>query len=182
MLGTTIGLVTGYFRGLVDDVISRVVDAVLAIPLIVTAILVVTASAPSRWVIVLIIGLVFAPIIARTVRAAVLAESELDYVEAARLRGERSPYIMFAEILPNVLSPIVVEFTVRLGYAIFAIATLRSSASASSRRRRTGRRRSTSTTLIDPYWWTTFFPALAIATLVVAVNLVADGIREVFER
>ncbi len=53
-----------------------------------------------------------------------LAEAELDYVQAARLRGERSPYIMFSEILPNVLAPIVVEFTVRLGYAIFAVATL----------------------------------------------------------
>ena len=57
-------------------------------------------------------------------RAAVLAEGELDYVAAARLRGERAPYILFAEILPNVMGPIIVEFTVRLGYAIFAVATL----------------------------------------------------------
>ena len=55
-------------------------------------------------------------------RAAVLGERELDYVQAARLRGERAPYIMFVEILPNVMSPIVVEATVRLGYAIFAVA------------------------------------------------------------
>ena len=70
------------------------------------------------------IGLVFTPLIARTVRAAVLLERELDYVAAARLRGESSSYVMFVEILPNVLAPIVVEFTVRLGYAVFTVATL----------------------------------------------------------
>ena len=72
----------------------------------------------------MVIGFVFAPIIARTVRAAVLAERELEYVAAARLRGERPPYVLFAEILPNVMPPILVEFTVRIGYAIFAVVTL----------------------------------------------------------
>ena len=66
----------------------------------------------------------FAPIIARTVRAAVLSERELEYVAAARLRNERAPYILFVEILPNVMGPVIVEFTVRLGYAIFVVATL----------------------------------------------------------
>ena len=70
------------------------------------------------------IGVVFTPIVARTVRAAVLGERELDYVQAAKLRGERAPYIMFVEILPNVIGPIIVEATVRLGYAIFTVAGL----------------------------------------------------------
>ena len=92
VLGTALGLVTGYFRGIVDDGVSRLVDAVLALPLIVTAILIVTAvGSTSRWVVTLTIGLIFTPIISRTVRAAVLAETELDYVQAARLRGERAP-------------------------------------------------------------------------------------------
>ena len=125
VLGTALGLVTGYLRGVVDDVVSRFVDAVLALPLIVTAILIVTAVGKSgNRVVIVIIGLIFTPVISRTVRAAVLAETELDYVQAARLRGERPPYIMFSEILPNVMALVVVEFTVRLGYAIFAIATL----------------------------------------------------------
>ena len=68
--------------------------------------------------------MLFTPLVARTVRAAVLAERELDYVPAARLRGERAPYIMFVEILPNVTGPIIVEATVRLGYAIFTVAGL----------------------------------------------------------
>ncbi len=184
VLGTIIGLITGYFRGVVDDVTSRLVDAVLSLPLIVTAILIVTAVGnSSRWVVVLIIGLIFAPVVSRTVRAAVLSEVELDYVQAARLRGERSPYIMFSEILPNVLSPVVVEFTVRLGYAIFAVASLTFIGfGVQPPSPDWAAQINQYWTLIDPYWWMTLFPALAIATLVVSVNLVADGIREVYER
>jgi len=184
VLGTILGLLTGYLRGVVDDVTSRFVDAVLSLPLIVTAILIVTAVGnSSRWVVVLIIGLIFTPVVSRTVRASVLAEAELDYVQAARLRGERAPYIMYSEILPNVMSLVVVEFTVRLGYAIFAVASLTfigfgvppPSPDWAAQINQYW-------TLIDPYWWMTLFPALAIASLVVAVNLVADGVREVYER
>ncbi len=91
VLGTILGLFTGYLRGLVDDIASRFIDAVLSLPLIVTSILIVTAVGRSgTWVVVLVIGLVFAPVVSRTVRAAVLTEAELDYVQAARLRGEKS--------------------------------------------------------------------------------------------
>ncbi len=184
VLGTTIGLLSGTFRGLFDDVVSRFVDAVLALPLIVMAILIVTAIGRSGvWVVTLIIGLVFTPVISRTVRAAVLGETELDYVQAARLRGERTPYVMFVEILPNVMSVVVVEFTVRLGYAIFAIATLGFLGfGLAPPSPDWAAQINQYWTLIDPYWWMTFFPALAIASLVVCVNLVADGFREVYER
>jgi peptide/nickel transport system permease protein len=184
VLGTVLGLITGYFRGLVDDVTGRAIDAVLSLPLIITAILIVTAIGRSgTWVVVLIIGLIFTPVVSRTVRAAVLAETELDYVQAARLRGERPPYIMFAEILPNVLSPVVVEFTVRLGYAIFTVASLTFIGfGVAPPSPDWAAQINQYWTLIDPYWWMTFFPALAIASLVVAVNLVADGMREVYER
>lgn len=184
VLGTILGLITGYFRGLVDDVAGRVIDAVMSLPLIITAILIVTAIGKSgTWVVVLIIGLIFSPVVSRTVRAAVLTEAELDYVQAARLRGERAPYIMFAEILPNVMSPVVVEFTVRLGYAIFTVASLTFIGfGVAPPSPDWAAQINQYWTLIDPYWWMTFFPALAIASLVVAVNLVADGIREVYER
>ena len=82
------------------------------------------ALGSSNVTLIIVIGIVFTPLIARTVRAAVLQERELDYVSAARLRGESSLYIMFVEILPNVLAPIMVEFTVRLGYAVFTLVTL----------------------------------------------------------
>jgi peptide/nickel transport system permease protein len=184
VLGTILGLVTGYFRGLVDDLTGRAIDAVLSLPLIITAILIVTAVGQSgTWVVVLTIGLIFTPVVSRTVRAAVLSETELDYVQAARLRGERAPYIMFAEILPNVLSPVVVEFTVRLGYAIFTVASLTFIGfGVTAPSPDWAAQINQYWTLIDPYWWMTFFPALAIASLVVAVNLVADGLREVYER
>jgi peptide/nickel transport system permease protein len=184
VLGTTLGLITGYLRGVVDDGVSRVVDAVLSLPLIVTAILIVTAvGSTGRWVVTLTIGLIFTPVISRTVRAAVLAESDLDYVQAARLRGERSTYIMFSEILPNVLPIVVVEFTVRLGYAIFAVASLTFIGfGVQPPSPDWAAQINQYWTLIDPYWWMTLFPALAIASLVIAVNLVSDGVREVYER
>jgi peptide/nickel transport system permease protein len=184
IFGTTLGLVTGYFRGIADDTLSRVIDAVLAIPLIVLAVTVVAAlGTRSTWAVTVVIAIVFTPIIARTVRAAVLGEAQLDYVEAARLRGERSPYVMFSEVLPNVMPPIVVEATIRLGYAIFAVATLSfigfglQPPSADW-----------AVQIADNYpylaleWWTVLFPALAIASLVVAVNLVSDAIQQVLER
>src|SRR5581483_7114001 len=124
VLGTALGLVMGYFRGIVDEVLSRFVEAFLALPLVVTGVVAVVALGHSHLTLILVIGIVFTPLIARTVRAAVLQERELDYVAAARLRGERAPYVMFVEILPNVVAPILVEFTVRLGYAIFTVAAL----------------------------------------------------------
>ncbi|MBA3429853.1 MAG: ABC transporter permease [Actinobacteria bacterium] len=184
VLGTVLGLVIGYFRGLVDDVVSRVIDAVLVMPVILTGVVVITAlGSRSPVVVTILIGIVFAPLVARTVRAAVLAEGQLDYVQAAQLRGEKAPYVMFKEILPNVMPPIVVEFTVRLGYAIFAVAGLTFIG--------LGIQPPSPDwavqvfeyySYVDPYWWTTLFPASAIASLVIAVNLIADGIREVYER
>jgi len=184
VLGTSLGLITGYLRGIVDDVTGRFVDAILSLPLIVTAIFIVTAVGKSgTTVVTLIIGLIFTPVISRTVRAAVLSEAELEYVQAARLRGERAHYIMGSEILPNVMSLVVVEFTVRLGYAIFAVATLTFIGfGVQPPSPDWAAQINQYWTLIDPYWWMTFFPALAIASLVVSVNLVADGIREVYER
>jgi peptide/nickel transport system permease protein len=184
VLGTSLGLITGYLRGVVDDVTGRFVDAILSLPLIVTAIFIVTAVGKTgTTVVTLIIGLIFTPVISRTVRAGVLAEAELDYVEAARLRGEGRRYIMFSEILPNVMSLVIVEFTVRLGYAIFAIATLGFLGfGVAPPSPDWAAQINQYYTLIDPYWWMTLFAALAIASLVVAVNLVADGIREVYER
>jgi peptide/nickel transport system permease protein len=113
----------------------------------------------------------------------VLPERELEYVEAARLRNERAPYIMFAEILPNVTAPIVVEFTVRLGYAIFAIATLTFLGfGVQPPSPDWGLQIKENYVILNSgYWWPTLFPALAIALLVVSINLIADGLTRVVE-
>jgi len=188
-LGSLAGLVMGYFGGWVDNVIGRLIDAVLAVPFIVTGILILTALSGSQEGIsvsplklIIVIGLGFTPIVARTVRSAVLTERDLDYVQAAKLRGEKAPYIMLVEILPNVTGPIVVELTIRLGYAVFAVATLAfigfgpqpPSPDWGSQ-------------IADQYadvtlaWWAVVFPALAIASLVVAINLIADTVQQVLD-
>lgn len=183
--GTIVGLVTGYFRGWVDETISRVIDAVLALPLIVIAVTALVALGSSNITLIAVIGVVFTPIVARTVRAAVLGERQLDYVSAARLRGERPPYIMFAEILPNIAGPIVVEATVRLGYAIFAVAGLTFLGfGVQPPSPDWSLQISDNYTLLNAgtYEWTVLFPSLAIATLIVGVNLIADGLQQVLDR
>ncbi len=183
VLGTALGLAMGYISGWTDTIASRIVEAVLALPVVIVAFLFVVALGPSTRTLIVVIGFVFTPLIARTVRSAVLQERELDYVAAARLRGERSPYIMFVEILPNVMQPILVEFTVRLGYAIFAVATLSFLGFGIQQPQPDwGGDISVNYGVITAgFWWETLFPALAIASLVVAVNLVADAISGVFE-
>ena len=182
--GTALGLAAGYFRGLVDELLSLVFNAFLSLPVVVIGLVALVAVGASKVTVTLVIGFVFTPIIFRTVRAAVLPERELEYVQAARLRNERAPYVMFAEILPNVLAPILVEFTVRVGYAIFAIATLSFlGLGIPPPAPDWGIQIFEHYALINGgYWWPSLFPALAIATLVVGVNLIADGLTQVFER
>jgi peptide/nickel transport system permease protein len=181
VLGTALGLALGYLGGVVDAIVGRLVEAVLAVPAVIVAFLFIVAVGPSAPTEILVIGFIFTPLIARTVRAAVQVESQLDYLAAARLLGEGRVRIMFTEILPNVMPTVLVEFTVRLGYAIFTVATLAFLGFG-----------------VDPatpgwgsdinanygvigagYWWETLFPALAIASLVIAINLVADSIERV---
>ncbi len=188
--GAVLGLIMGYFRGWVDNAIGRVIDAVLAVPFIVLAILVLTAlSAGAEGIsisplkLVVVIGLAFTPIVARTVRSAVLVERDLDYVQAAKLRGERPPYIMLVEILPNVMGPIVVEATVRLGYAVFAVATLAFVGYGPQPPSPDwGLQIAEQYSDVTLAWWSIVFPALAIATLVVGINLVADTVQQVLDR
>jgi len=179
ILGTALGLTMGYFRGLTDDILSRLVEAVLALPLVIIAVTVLAAIGTSNVALVVVIGLVFTPIIARTVRAAVLSEREQDYVTAAQLRGERSTYILFQEVLPNVLPPIMVEFTVRVGYAIFAVATLSFLGFGPQPPSPDwGAQINDAYALISAgFWWESLAPAVAIASLVVGVNLIADGLQ-----
>lgn len=181
LLGTALGLTMGYFGGLIDEVLSRITDAVLALPTVIVALLALTALGTSTITVLVVIAFSFAPIIARTVRSAVLTEVGLDYVAAAELRREGTPYILFVEILPNVLPPILVESTVRLGYAIFTVATLSFigfgiqppspdwGLSISANYGMIG----------GGFWWTVLFDSLAIASLVIGINLIADGIESV---
>ena len=181
--GTALGLAMGYLGGVVDMVGGRIVEAVLALPLIVVAIMFVVAvgGGGSALTIIIIIGLVFTPLIARTVRTAVLVERQQDYLASARLLGENRAYIMFVEVLPNVLPAVFVEFTVRLGYAIFAIAALAFLGLGVQQPTPDWGADINANYGVLPagYWWMTLFPALAIASLVIAINLVTDSIEQV---
>ena len=185
IFGTIIGLIAGYFKGTIDEVLMRTLDVFMSIPTIVLALLITSSiDSKSMWIVMFIISLVFTPVIARTVRASALGETELDYVAAARLRTEQTPHILFKEVLPNILPALLVEFTVRLGYAIFAIATLSFLGAGVGPD--------------SPDWGTqvathrgflnglnvsaTLFPAMAIASLSIGVNLLQDALTEAFER
>ena len=182
--GSLLGLIMGYYRNYVDDVLSRIVEAFLSLPVSLVALLALTALGSSTRTVVLIVGIFFIPIVARTVRAAVLAERENDYVQAAKLRGENGLFIMLREILPNITGPISVEFTVRIGYAVFTIAFLSFlGVGIQPPTPDWGLMVSEEYALIiGGYWWVTVFPAAAIASLVIAVNLVADALQEASER
>jgi peptide/nickel transport system permease protein len=186
--GTVVGLITGYFRGFTDEAISRFVDAWLALPVIVIAVTAIVALGSSTFTLIVVIGVIFTPLVGRTVRAAVLAERGLDYVQAARLRGERAPYVLFVEILPNIMGPIIVEATVRLGYAIFAVAGLTflgfgvQPPSPDWALQISDGYGLLNDTAHQGYYWTVLFPGAAVASLVVGVNLIADGISHVLER
>jgi peptide/nickel transport system permease protein len=181
VLGTALGLLMGYFGGVFDMLMSRLVEALLALPAVIIAFLFIVALGPSTGTLIVVIGLIFTPLIARTVRATVLTERHLDYLASARLLGEKPGWIMVREILPNVLPAILVEFTVRLGYAIFTVATLSFLGfgvqpptpdwGADISQDYIG--------LGAGYWWQTLFPALAIASLVIAINLITDSIEQV---
>ena len=183
--GTVLGLVSGYFKGMVDEAIMRTADVFMSIPTIVLALLITSAvNSRSMPIVTFIIAVVFTPVIARTVRAAALGETELDYVAAARLRTEKTPHILFKEVLPNILPSLLVEFTVRLGYAIFAIATLSFlGAGFSPESPDWGTQVATHRVYLSGLNWSaTVFPALAIASLSIGVNLLQDALTEAFER
>ena len=180
--GIILGLVTGYYRGLVDDVLMRFVDALLAFPLVIIAILVLAALGTGVWNVIIIIAVVFMPIVARTVRAAVLTEREREYVASAKLLGESDLHIMFTEILPNITGPIAVEATIRLGYAIFTSATLSFLGLGIQQPSPDwGLTISLGKPLLQVAPWIVLFPAFALATLIIGLNFVADGLKQVLE-
>jgi peptide/nickel transport system permease protein len=180
--GTVLGLIMGYYRGWADDILSRIVEAFLSIPVILLALMVLVVFGRTNTIIILTIALLFTPVVTRTVRSTVIAEAQLDYVTSAKLRGERGMFIMLREILPNITGVLVVEFTVRVGYAIFTIATLAflgltaGDATAAD----WGKDVANNYVLIQSgQWWASIFPAIAIGSLVIAINLIADSLDKV---
>lgn len=182
-VGTTLGLSAGYFGGLVDEVLMRILDAMMAFPTILLYLIIIFAIGPSAINVVIAITIAGAPGIARLVRSLTLDIRTREYIAAAELRGENPFYIMFIEILPNASGPIMVDAMLRVGYAVFAIGTLGflglglppptpDWGSMVARGR----------TFIWLNPWAVLWPSLAISSLVVGLNLFADGLREEMTR
>ena len=123
-LGAILGLALGYYGGWFDEVLSRALDSLLAIPALVLALVMLGIFGPSIIGIIIVIVLLYVPIVTRVIRSATLNIRSSGYIEAARLRGESTAYILFREILPGVLPALAVEAALRFSYAIFLTASL----------------------------------------------------------
>ena len=182
-LGSVLGLNAGYRGGWTDQIIMQVLDALIAFPVIVLYLVIIAALGPSDLVVILAITITGAPGVARLVRSLTLDIKTRDYIRAAETRGESPWFIMFKEILPNARGPLLVDGMLRVGYAIFAIGTLGFLGIGLPPP--------------DPDWgnmvnearrhifsnqFAVIWPSMAIATLVIGLNLFADGLREELTR
>jgi peptide/nickel transport system permease protein len=177
--GTMLGLVSASSGRLVDELLMRIIEAVMAFPWLVVAIGILALTGRSLITVFLVIGALFVPPVSRTVRAAVLSERNLEYVEAAVVRGEPRAFILTREILPNIAGVILVEATVRLGLAVFASATLSFlSLGLQPPSPDWGLTIAQGRVYLQSAPWVVLFPAAALASLVVAVNLTTGALRE----
>ncbi|MFB6610302.1 ABC transporter permease [Agromyces sp. NPDC056379] len=183
VLGSTLGLIAGYFRGWTDTLLMRVFDVFLALPALIFLLVIVGAFGSSPAVLAFAVGLLFAPGIARIVRAGTLAEMGRPYVASARLQRESHVRIILTELVPNLLPLIVVQATLSLGSAIFISSSLSFlGLAAAPPSPDWGLAINENRSYLQGAWWTIVFPAFAIASLVIAVNLIADHLKEVFRR
>lgn len=179
--GTCLGLLVGYFGGWLDEVVSRILDSLLAIPALVLALVMLGTIGPSQVGIVIVIVVLYTPIVARVVRSATLNIRTYGFIEAAKLRGETTPYILFREILPGVLPALAVEGALRFSYAIFLTASLGFlGLGVQPPSPDWGRMVNEARDSFTQTPWALWAPAGAIAVLVIGVNLLSDGLRRVF--
>ncbi len=182
IIGTLIGLSAGYFGGWVDMAISRVLDVMLAFPGLLLALTVIAAIGPGLNNAMIALGIAGIPAYARVVRGTTLSARELVYVRAARALGMSDVRVMARHILPNILSPILIMATMGLGGAILAAAGLSFlGLGASAPSSEWGLELSSSRHLLRSAWWISTFNGVAIATTVLSINLLGDGLREALD-
>jgi len=178
-LGTVVGLISGYFGGWVDIVLMRVVDSVLAFPLILIAILLAVTLGPSYGNIIFILSLLLWPRFARQIRAETLAIKEQEYVALARVGGCSPARMMWKHIFPNVVPTLLVLVTFQVGQVIMMEASLSFLGVGIPPPTPTwGAMCSEGRDYIGTYWWLSAFPGLAILATVSSTNLVGDWIRD----
>lgn len=199
IIGTFIGLAIGYLGGWVDEIVSRLMDSLLAIPALVLALVMITTIVPmlndstlpglvqlvdafgaTNLSLVVVIVLLYVPIVTRVVRSATLNVRTAGYIEDAKLRGESTLYILSREILPSVLPALVVEASLRLSYAIFLVASLGFlGLGVQPPSPEWGRMVLDARSFSQTRPWMLWYPVAAIASLIISINLMSDGLRRV---
>jgi peptide/nickel transport system permease protein len=181
-IGTLVGLVSGYYSGLVDNCLMRLVDIMLCFPAFFLILAVITFLEPSIWYIMMVIGLTSWMGVARMVRAETLSIREMDYITAARCIGCSDLRIIFRHILPNTLSPVLVSATLGVAGAILTESALSFlGIGVQPPTPSWGNILTSGKDYIEFAWWLSLFPGLAILVTVLAYNLLGEGIRDAFD-
>jgi len=178
LLGSIVGLATGYYGGLLDDIVMRLIDVMMAFPMLMLYLLIIYAIGPSAINVIIAVAIGSTPGIARLVRSLTIDLRTREFVAAAQLRGESGWYIMLREILPNISGPLLVDACVRVAYAIFATGSLGFLGLGvpppfPDWGQMIGEGRGW--VLMVP--WAPLWPLIAISSVVIAFNLLADGLR-----
>lgn len=182
ILGTLIGLLSGYRGGWLDEIVMRSFDSLLSMPALLLALLLLGVLGPSRNSVLIVIVVVYTPIVARVVRSVVLATKTKAYVEAARLQGEGLWRILFRELLPSALPALTVEAALRFSYAIFLVASLGFlGVGVQPPSPNWGLMVKEARDNVNQAPWGLYFPAGAISIVVIGANLMADGIKKVLQ-
>jgi peptide/nickel transport system permease protein len=180
MIGTAIGLFSGYIGGTTDEVVMRLLDVLLSFPSLLLALVLLSTVGPSNLNIVFVVAILYIPMVARVVRSMVLDLKNKEFVEAARVRGETRGYVLFREILPNSLPPLLVETSMRFSYSIFLVASLGFlGLGVQPPSPDWGLQINQARAFFAIAPWVLLFPACTIAALVIATNLMSDGLRQV---
>jgi peptide/nickel transport system permease protein len=181
-IGVVLGLAAGFLGGITDTVLARLIDVVLSMPFLLVAIALVSVTGPSLTVTVLVIGCFSWASVARIVRGQVLSLREREFVEAARSLGAGDTRIMFVDILPNVLAPVIVYTTLLVPVVIVTQATLSFlGLGLPPPTADWGGMISSSQNYYTTAWWFILFPGLALLITTLAFNLFGDGVRDAFD-
>jgi peptide/nickel transport system permease protein len=182
LVGGILGLTAGYLGGRWDNVVSRVMDVFFSVPGLLLSVGIAAMRGPGVNSAVIAIAIVYTPIFARVMRGPVLAEREKEYVEAVRALGAGRAKVALRHVLPNVLSPFVVQGTVAFSQAILIEASLSYlGLSAQPPTPSWGNMLNEGRTYLETAPWISVFPGLAIVTAVLAFNLLGDGLRDVLD-
>jgi peptide/nickel transport system permease protein len=182
IVGVTVGIVAGYRGGWVDTVFMRVVDVMFAFPVLLLALAVVAILGPGTITTILAIGIVYTPIFARVARASTLSVRVEPFVQMSQAMGTGNLYILTRHIVPNIAGPLIVQTSLSLAFAILSEAALSFlGLGIQPPQPSLGRMIFDSQGFVTMAWWMAVFPGAAIFVIVLAFNLVGDGLRDVLD-